>query len=276
MLQLEPETRDLDVKLTPDEVQAKSEELARVVDEIVTIEEEKAKVVRTFSVTLKDKKRRLRELARNVTKQEEMRPVMVFHRPDLRRFVIESYRGDNSEVVGSRAMTKQELEEARQSQLFDDRGTHVPTRVATAASSLPLSSPPQETVVPAIEVNGAVAVGAVGAEPSDGTEITAPDDLLNGKQAKKAAKAEKAATKKRRGGLTIGTEEMPPATPGAIVGAATIIHETCTATMHAGDKIVRCALPPGHPIEQAHHNDGIAWTDDAPEAILAGSPPVQP
>lgn len=271
MKNYEPETRELDVHLTDEEVQEKSEQLARVVAEISDLEEEKAKAVRGFSVQLKEKKRRLSELARNVTKREEMRPVLCYQRPDLRRFVIEIFRADNKQVIDSRAMTKEELEEARQGQLFDGN-THVPIRVSTdpaPAKGLPLDQPP------------AAEASADDEDVKPEAVITDPEDIINGKRGKKvAAEAKpptmkKTSSKKKKRGMNIGgaegteapeaeaaTEETAPPAESDVDEAKSYKRCPSICAMPDGRTGPRCVLQDGHDPAKFHDDgDGLTWDD---------------
>lgn len=111
-------TKDLPAKLTPEEVTTRSDTLARTIEEIADVETEKGKVSRQFAEKLKGLKLRSVTLAHAVSNHEENRPVLCSERADMRRFQVETYRHDTSEIVDTRAMTQDEVEEARQTNLF--------------------------------------------------------------------------------------------------------------------------------------------------------------
>jgi hypothetical protein len=110
----------LPVDLSVDEVAARSLEQANTMIEYARIEEEKKAATSVFSKQLKDKRRRLDELAEAVTTGTELRIVGIREVHDMRRFVVETLRCDTMQIIRSRAMTPDELTKAQNPTLFDD------------------------------------------------------------------------------------------------------------------------------------------------------------
>ena len=143
-------TKDLPAKLTPEEIENRSRQLARQIETIAEVEEEKAKNARQFGEKLKGMRLLAMTLAHAVSSGEEARPVLCSERADYRRFTIETYRHDTSEVVESKAMTADQVEEARQGHLAFVRvaGEYEKDRVEKETGTRPtgggldLDSPP--------------------------------------------------------------------------------------------------------------------------------------
>ena len=112
------ETRQLEVKLSEDEVASKALQLARTLEEISDIEKQAKESARKFGEQLKTRRSSVELLARAVTSRKERRPVVVSERADERRFCVEIVRHDTMEVIDSRPMSTDEMEEARQGSLF--------------------------------------------------------------------------------------------------------------------------------------------------------------
>lgn len=188
---------------------------------LLTLEEvkaeasEKAKEYKTQKDGLEDEIAKLRDA---VDTGKEVRPVPCTARPDARRFCIEIIRHDTLEVVETRAMTKDEIEEHQQPRLFDERSTAhgrddrpppeappgndtqpiPPGEVPAPAEGAQATPPPAEgdqqqaaaerpTAVPGQcvtcgEIGGhALDCAELGAAPpAAGTEITDPGSVLAG------------------------------------------------------------------------------------------------
>lgn len=196
-------TKDLDYTLTPDEIRASKDRVVSLLVDLEDAEEEKARVTRQHAEKVKGLKRTLREETRRADTGKGRRQVLCSERAQTRTFTIETYRHDTGQVIDSRAMNADEVEEARQTGLFDGGGV----RVADAPKGgldLAMPAPPE---------SGAAPIVGSDAPDVDGAEITNPEGLLNGKEAKKGGKG------KRKGkGMKIA-----PATPTETVGLAAIV-----------------------------------------------------
>lgn len=112
-------TRDLAVKLSDEEVDQKSQELARCVGDIEAVTEEAKDSAKEFKRRLDEKKKSLHDLAKAVSNREERRSVLCSERPNARLFRVETVRHDTMEIIETRAMKGEELDEARQGSLFE-------------------------------------------------------------------------------------------------------------------------------------------------------------
>lgn len=200
-------TKDLVYPLSPGEIEERKTVLARVVEEIAEVDAEKGKVVKSFGDRLKALRERSLDLAHTINQGEEKRPVLCSERAEMRNFQVLTYRHDSGSIVDTRAMTPDEVEEARQGGLFADNGG---VRVASIKPGLNLATPPaasndDATSPPAAD---AAADGDV-----DGA-ITNPSGLLDGTQAKKAKR-----TRKNK------NAEIAPPTPTDTVGVAAIVRD---------------------------------------------------
>lgn len=218
-------TKDLPAKLTPEEIENRARQLARQIESIAETEEEKSKIARQFGEKLKGMRLQAMTLAHAVSSGEEARPVLCSERADMRRFCVETYRHDTSEVVETRAMNAEEVEEARQGHLAfvrvasDYSKDKIEKETGKRPGGLDLDSPTIESgkkkaaakkepeqfgsqLKDALEAikdpdgtgQTVVTHGFAGApqvqiggpvEPVDETEITAPTSILEGKLAKK-------------------------------------------------------------------------------------------
>lgn len=151
------ETRSLPVVLTEVEVHDRSQELARTVDEINDVEAEKKDVVKDFAKRLGEKRKRMNELANAITSGTEKRDIECSERVDERRHAIEIIRHDTLEVVETRPMTGEQIENLNQGHLFDrSAATTTEPEIPDAA---PTETPP----------------GYVGDAPEDGTTAATPE-----------------------------------------------------------------------------------------------------
>lgn len=250
-------TKDLPAKLTPEEIENRSRQLARQIESIADVEEEKSKIARQFGEKLKGMRLLAMTLAHAVSSGEESRPVLCSERADYRRFCIETYRHDTSEVVETRAMEADEAEEARQGHLsfvrvadeYEKDKIEKETGTRPAGGGLDLDSPTIEPAkrsrkkkdepeqfgsqlkdaiegLKATNPGGTIEAGWAGGpltmisdttpetlarkaaeaaaaetEPDDGTEITAPTSILEGKIAKKRRESKAV---KLAGGFSMG------------------------------------------------------------------------
>lgn len=110
----------LPVHLSVEEVAARSLEQANTMIEYARVEEDKKAATSVFSKQLKDKRRRLDELAEAVSTGSELRIVGIREIQDPRRFVVETIRCDTMEIIRSRAMTIEEVSKAQNPTLFPE------------------------------------------------------------------------------------------------------------------------------------------------------------
>lgn len=145
-------TKELPAPLTPEEVENRSTQLARLLESIADTETEAKKIARQYSEKLKGMRLQAMTLAHAVSRREESRPVLCSERADYRRFTIETYRHDTGAVVESRAMEQDELEEARQGHLFvrvadrDNEERKKSTAANDGGKGLDLEAPTIESV----------------------------------------------------------------------------------------------------------------------------------
>lgn len=111
----------LPVKLSPDELATKSQELASAVVERETYDETRKDAVARFREELKTMDAGISDLAACVRTGEERREVEVHWVPIPERGVMVLERLDTYEVVRTRPMSAAELEDARQGKLFSER-----------------------------------------------------------------------------------------------------------------------------------------------------------
>lgn len=137
--------KDLPAKLNEEERQARSDALARLVEEIADVETEAKKIASQYGQKLKGMRQNMTALAHAVTQGEERRPVLCSERADMRRFTVETYRHDDGAVVDTRAMTQDEVEEASQANLFPS-GTGIRVATEEKKKGLDLVSPTLESV----------------------------------------------------------------------------------------------------------------------------------
>lgn len=175
-------TKELAVALQPDEIQDRARMLARTIEEIADVEQEAKKIASQFGTKLKGLRQSATALAHTVSSGEEKRPALCSERADMRRFAIDTYRHDNGEVVETRVMTQDEVEEARQTNLFGG------VRVATDAkpkSNLDVEAPAaNDAAPPEAPADGETAE----ADANDDTAITDPDAVIAGKKPKRVKK----------------------------------------------------------------------------------------
>lgn len=192
--------KSLAFPLNDHEVEEEGRLLAQVTLEIETVEEEKATAVRGFGERLKKLRQRQTEHAHARSSRMKERPVLCSERAEMRRGEVETFRHDTGIVVDSRAMTPDEVEEARQGGLFSDHGSRGP-RIAEGKGGLDLAAP--------------AAPAATASEPApdpDGGEITNPDGVLDGTEGK---------PKKGKRGKK--NADIAPPTPTETLGVAAIV-----------------------------------------------------
>lgn len=111
-------TQYLPVKLTPEERAVRSSELADAIDEHRQEEARLDQLVeahkgakKQIEAELEERISAVRRLASTVRTGYEQRPVEVEDRPDDERGVIDTYRTDTDDRVGTRPMSDHELKE---------------------------------------------------------------------------------------------------------------------------------------------------------------------
>jgi len=114
----QPFTERLPIPLTYDEVHERSEELARTHQEIVKLQSERLEALRSFRDRLGKLGSRLADLAETVRSKQESRPVDCADEYDLQRRTVSTLRLDTMEVVRTRVMTDDDLEQL-QEELFE-------------------------------------------------------------------------------------------------------------------------------------------------------------
>lgn len=112
-------TRRVPFKLTPSEIAAKGQELARGWQELDDEEARIKQAQKQAKENLEAKKPALALLRREVESGTEERVVDCYRKPDLGGRVWRIYRCDTDEHVEDKAMTKDELDEFRQMDLID-------------------------------------------------------------------------------------------------------------------------------------------------------------
>lgn len=123
-MQTRSEIRHLPVDLTPKELHQKGQLTAKGIEELKTIEADKAAATKRFSDSLKDKRSELDKLAHEINTGEEVRPVECWWKQNWRDHSMELYRGDTGDTVYTRAMTEAErqleLDVVERQQSFED------------------------------------------------------------------------------------------------------------------------------------------------------------
>lgn len=108
----EPIFQSLPCVLTSTEKALKADELAREVDRHAELEREKKSAAEGYAKDLKESDRKIAQLAEEVRTGVAQRPVECTERRVFGANLVELVRADTGEVVGSRAMTAQERQEA--------------------------------------------------------------------------------------------------------------------------------------------------------------------
>lgn len=103
--------RNLVCELTPEEVKDYSSELARVTSEQERLEDEKRSVTSGYTDKINRCVLDMRTLARKISTGQEMREVDCAWKFDFKTATAKLSRSDTGEVVETRAMTAEELQE---------------------------------------------------------------------------------------------------------------------------------------------------------------------
>lgn len=161
-------TRDLSVRLTEEEVAQKSQQLARAVQDIEQLTLEAKEASKAYKAKIDQRKLDLHNAAKAVVTKTELRPVVCSERPDNRLFKVEMIRHDSMEVIETRPMKSEELDEARQGSLFerstaDSSDDDVPGAGPGVATLDTVRAPDTSVACPGPIVDGTM-VGCVGKE----------------------------------------------------------------------------------------------------------------
>lgn len=113
------ETKELSCTLTEEERADRGQTLARKRLEANELREEAKESAKGFKERVDALDGEIDELAAAVDSGKEKRVVGVQQRSDIRRYCVETIRIDTLEVLETRAMRKEEIEEATQGRLFD-------------------------------------------------------------------------------------------------------------------------------------------------------------
>lgn len=124
-------TKTLPVRLTEEEIALRSRMLAGAVKDREAVKLEAKASATEFKERLAEIESKITDAAEAVHTGKEHRLVVVYERIDARRFQIDIIRTDSGDIVESRAMTKEEIDDASQTKMFDGSKT----RVAVPAES---------------------------------------------------------------------------------------------------------------------------------------------
>jgi hypothetical protein len=116
-------TRNLPVRLSDDELRARSDDLAKAEIDRVQLETKKSAESSNYNKQIKESKIKIAELSQAISSRQEYRDVEIEDRRNEETYMIETWRLDNNEKISERAMNSQE----RQIQLFPV-GTARPNR----------------------------------------------------------------------------------------------------------------------------------------------------
>lgn len=103
---------ELPVPLTQDEIRLKGGELAAMLSDYASVEEEKKSAAKELSDKLKDIRRRMDQLGREVRTGEELRQVPCYEDKDFASNTVRIVRRDTHEVVRIRPMRPDEHQES--------------------------------------------------------------------------------------------------------------------------------------------------------------------
>jgi hypothetical protein len=117
------ETMQLPVKLTPDEIRARGEELAKTLQDINSLEAAKKFSADDFKAQIASKEEHALKLTHAVNSKSEPRQVEIFEEKSYSDSIARIIRRDTGEQVSTRSLTKDEMEEWRQGRLGLDAVT---------------------------------------------------------------------------------------------------------------------------------------------------------
>lgn len=104
--------RDLPVKLTPDEIERKSDLLVAAEIEMAGIQDKKAAEVAKWNGELKDVRKNIKALVAELDAKTELRSVKCVTRKDFAKNVAKIVRLDSGAVIEERALDAEERQEA--------------------------------------------------------------------------------------------------------------------------------------------------------------------
>ena len=114
---MKPHLRTLPVKLAPDEVAQRAEELARELHDQAVAEEAAASTKKNLAKDLEERRERVARLGRIVHTRREDRQIDCHEEHSALDGTARTVRDDTGEVVDTRPLTAEELRDARQEAL---------------------------------------------------------------------------------------------------------------------------------------------------------------
>lgn len=114
---MKPHLRTLPVKLAPDEVAQRAEELARELHDQAVAEEAAASTKKKLAKDLEERRERVARLGRIVHTRREDRQIDCHEEHSALDGTARTVRDDTGEVVDTRPLTQEELRDARQEAL---------------------------------------------------------------------------------------------------------------------------------------------------------------
>jgi hypothetical protein len=106
-----PIIEELKVELLPDEVAQRAKELAEVLRLVDRLEAERLSENSAKLAIIKTHRDRARQLSEIVWSSEETRPIMCYENHRYSESLVERFRGDTNELVSTRPMTPDELQQ---------------------------------------------------------------------------------------------------------------------------------------------------------------------
>lgn len=129
---MKPHLRTLPVKLAPDEVAQRAEELARELHDQAIAEEAAAATKKKLAKDLEERAGRISRLGRIVHTRREDRQIDCHEEHSALDGTARTVRDDTGEVVDTRPLTQEELRDARQEALPGFRVGSTPRSAAEA------------------------------------------------------------------------------------------------------------------------------------------------
>lgn len=108
---MDSKTRWLECELTEDEIKEKGKALARAEEERSQNKENKKAAVAEFDSTDKALSASITTLTAQINNKREFRNVEIEERPDYETHLMEFYRKDTGERIGTRPLSVEELQE---------------------------------------------------------------------------------------------------------------------------------------------------------------------
>ncbi len=110
-------TEELLVTLEPDQLMARGQELSERVDELKRMKENHVRQKKAMKKAEEELEATVLQLSESRRTGEERRPVRVEDVVVLSSFAVQTVRLDTGEVIRERAMTKEEIENSRQTEM---------------------------------------------------------------------------------------------------------------------------------------------------------------